>query len=318
MPKSHVRREAMEISGKALVRRWGGRAVGLAVTGIGLYVVAPSLLTMFGAWPQLADVEVRWFVVLAALETCSFAALWWLARIALTPAPGAAAGAADPTGGPGRARDRAGARPRLPSWPGTPRARSCRVEPPRAAWSRPRCSSAPGSRPTAVASGLTAVEPAQRRRPVAAAGPHHPGPHHRTASGRAAPARPARLADPGRGHRRGRRHRTHLARGGRRDRSRSSAGSCTWSGRSVTPDGHGRRPAGAARPDRRRVPRALVASRVRGGREPHVRLRRPRRRARRVRGRTPGRPRSCSPTSSRRRSRSSRSPPVVSGSSTPA
>ena len=99
MPQSHVRREAMEISGKALVRRWGGRAVGLAVTGIGLYVVAPSLLTMFGAWPRLADVEVRWFAVLAALETCSFAALWWLARIALTPVPGAATDAQDPTGG---------------------------------------------------------------------------------------------------------------------------------------------------------------------------------------------------------------------------
>ena len=77
----------MEISGKALVRRWGWRAVGLAVTGIGLYVVAPSLLTMFGAWPQLADVAVRWFAVLAVLEICSFAALWWLARIALTPGP---------------------------------------------------------------------------------------------------------------------------------------------------------------------------------------------------------------------------------------
>ena len=40
-----------------------GRAVGLAVTGIGLYVVAPSLLTMFGAWPRLAGVAVHWFVV---------------------------------------------------------------------------------------------------------------------------------------------------------------------------------------------------------------------------------------------------------------
>ena len=89
----------MEISGKALVRRWGGRAVGLAVTGIGLYVVAPSLLTMFGAWPQLADVNLRWFAVLAALETCSFAALWWLARIALTSVPIAAPGAAGPAGG---------------------------------------------------------------------------------------------------------------------------------------------------------------------------------------------------------------------------
>jgi uncharacterized membrane protein YbhN (UPF0104 family) len=75
------------ISGKTLVRRWGWRAIGLAVTGIGLYLVAPSLLTMFGAWPQLAGVAVRWFVVLAVLELCSFAALWWLARIALAPEP---------------------------------------------------------------------------------------------------------------------------------------------------------------------------------------------------------------------------------------
>ena len=73
------------------MRRWGGRVVGLAVTAIGLYVVAPSLLTMFDAWPQLADVAVKWFVVLSLLELCSLAALWWLARIALapgTPSPG--------------------------------------------------------------------------------------------------------------------------------------------------------------------------------------------------------------------------------------
>ena len=76
----------METSGAALVRRWGGRAVGLTLTGVGLYIVAPSLLTMFGAWPQLAGVAVRWFAVLAVLELCSFAALWWLARIALAPA----------------------------------------------------------------------------------------------------------------------------------------------------------------------------------------------------------------------------------------
>ncbi|KAA1423803.1 flippase-like domain-containing protein [Mumia zhuanghuii] len=75
----------MGISAGAIVRRWGGRAVGLAVTGVGLYVVAPSLLTMFDAWPQLADVEVHWFAVLALLELGSFAALWWLTRIALTP-----------------------------------------------------------------------------------------------------------------------------------------------------------------------------------------------------------------------------------------
>ena len=34
----------MRVAGGGLVRRWGGRAVGLAITGVGLYIVAPSLL----------------------------------------------------------------------------------------------------------------------------------------------------------------------------------------------------------------------------------------------------------------------------------
>src|SRR6478609_6662583 len=77
----------MGISGGALVRRWGARAVGLTITGIGLYVVAPSLLTMFGAWPRLTEVQLYWFAVLAVLEALSLASLWWLARIALAPHP---------------------------------------------------------------------------------------------------------------------------------------------------------------------------------------------------------------------------------------
>src|SRR3954447_14634078 len=72
----------MRVAG-GLVRRWGGRAVGLAITGVGLYVVAPSLLSLFGTWPRLADVELWWFPILAVLEGCSFAALWWLADLAL-------------------------------------------------------------------------------------------------------------------------------------------------------------------------------------------------------------------------------------------
>src|SRR3954447_21696799 len=76
----------MAISVTSLVRRWGGRAVGLAVTGIGLYVVAPSLLTMFGAWPQLAGVEVRWFFILAALQLGRLVTLWWLSKMAIEPA----------------------------------------------------------------------------------------------------------------------------------------------------------------------------------------------------------------------------------------
>ena len=73
----------MNVSFGALVRRWGGRAVALAITGVGIYIVAPSLLTLFGAWPRLRDVQPWWFVVLVALETCSMASLWWLTRLAL-------------------------------------------------------------------------------------------------------------------------------------------------------------------------------------------------------------------------------------------
>ena len=71
----------------AWVRRWGVRAVALTLTGVGLYVVMPSLLTLFGSWPRLADVRLRWFVFLALLELGSFACLWWLTRLALEPDP---------------------------------------------------------------------------------------------------------------------------------------------------------------------------------------------------------------------------------------
>ncbi len=66
-----------------LVRRWGARAVGLALTAIGLYVVFPTLLTLFGSWPRLRDVEPWWFAVVVALVVGSMASLWWLTRLAL-------------------------------------------------------------------------------------------------------------------------------------------------------------------------------------------------------------------------------------------
>lgn len=69
----------------ARIRRWGGRAVALAVTGVGLYVVAPGLLSAFGAWPRLAEVQPRWFVLLVLLQAGSLASLWWLTRLSLEP-----------------------------------------------------------------------------------------------------------------------------------------------------------------------------------------------------------------------------------------
>lgn len=83
----------METSRRTLLRRWGGRAVGLAITGIGLYVVAPSLLTMFQAWPELAHVDVPWFFVLAGLQLGRLVSLWWLTKLALAPASAADDGA---------------------------------------------------------------------------------------------------------------------------------------------------------------------------------------------------------------------------------
>ena len=63
--------------------RYVKRAVGLAVCGVGLYVVAPSMLTLFDSWPRLGDVRPRWFVLLVVLEGASFASVWLLLRIAL-------------------------------------------------------------------------------------------------------------------------------------------------------------------------------------------------------------------------------------------
>lgn len=74
-----------ERSHRTLVKRWGGRAVGLTITAIGLYIVAPSLITMFASWPQLATVDVPWFLVLAFLQVGRLVSLWWLTRLALAP-----------------------------------------------------------------------------------------------------------------------------------------------------------------------------------------------------------------------------------------
>ena len=108
------------VTAREVVRRWGGRAVGLTVTAIGLYVVAPGLLAVFGAWPRLSEVQPRWFVILVLLETASFATLWWLTRLALEPHRGDADERARRP--PPRGR-RAGARWPPRSWPGARPAR---------------------------------------------------------------------------------------------------------------------------------------------------------------------------------------------------
>jgi hypothetical protein len=63
--------------------RYTKRGLALAVTGVSLYLVAPSLLTLFDAWPELGHVRPWWFAVVVILESCSFVSLWLLLRIAL-------------------------------------------------------------------------------------------------------------------------------------------------------------------------------------------------------------------------------------------
>jgi uncharacterized membrane protein YbhN (UPF0104 family) len=68
-----------------LAHRWGVRSIALLVTAIGVYVVAPSLVSLFDAWPSLGDVRPAWFVFLTLLEAASLACLWWLTRLSLRP-----------------------------------------------------------------------------------------------------------------------------------------------------------------------------------------------------------------------------------------
>ena len=59
----------------------------LTVTGISLYLVAPSLLDVLGSWRDLGRVDWWWLTVMLALQALSFACLWELQRLALHRAP---------------------------------------------------------------------------------------------------------------------------------------------------------------------------------------------------------------------------------------
>jgi hypothetical protein len=64
-------------------RKLVGRALMLVVTGVALYVVAPSLIATFGSLPQLETVFPAWFVPIFVLEAIAFVCMWQLIRVAL-------------------------------------------------------------------------------------------------------------------------------------------------------------------------------------------------------------------------------------------
>jgi uncharacterized protein (TIRG00374 family) len=55
----------------------------LSLTGISLYLVAPSLLETFGSWNDLDSLSPGWFVAMAVLQVGTLACLWALQRLAL-------------------------------------------------------------------------------------------------------------------------------------------------------------------------------------------------------------------------------------------
>jgi putative heme transporter len=59
------------------------RIVLLAVTGLSLYLVAPSLIELLSSAPRVAKLEPGWLVLMAALEAASLITVWVLQRICL-------------------------------------------------------------------------------------------------------------------------------------------------------------------------------------------------------------------------------------------
>jgi uncharacterized protein (TIRG00374 family) len=67
----------------SLRRRIVLRVSFLAVTAICLYLLAPSLLRVFGSVQNLARVNPLWFPLILGLQAASFVCIWYLLRIAL-------------------------------------------------------------------------------------------------------------------------------------------------------------------------------------------------------------------------------------------
>ena len=59
------------------------RLIFLALAGLGLYIVWPSLISVFSSWPRLRDLDPWWFLGMFLLEVGSFACAWVLLRVAL-------------------------------------------------------------------------------------------------------------------------------------------------------------------------------------------------------------------------------------------
>jgi uncharacterized protein (TIRG00374 family) len=59
------------------------RAIGLLITAVVLYGVAPAILGVLDAWPQVIDIEPYWFAAMVGAQLLSWAGMWLLQRLAV-------------------------------------------------------------------------------------------------------------------------------------------------------------------------------------------------------------------------------------------
>jgi uncharacterized protein (TIRG00374 family) len=59
------------------------RGVLLAVTAVSLYLFAPALLQVFGAFDELGEVDLLWWIPMVGLQIGSYACIWAVQRIAV-------------------------------------------------------------------------------------------------------------------------------------------------------------------------------------------------------------------------------------------
>jgi uncharacterized protein (TIRG00374 family) len=59
------------------------RGLLLAVTGISLYLLAPALIGVFGAFDELDEITPLWFLAMVTLQVGSFACAWGILRLAV-------------------------------------------------------------------------------------------------------------------------------------------------------------------------------------------------------------------------------------------
>src|SRR5215217_8025065 len=59
------------------------RILGLVVCAVVLYGVAPAVLQVLNAWPEVVDIKPYWFAAMIAAQILSWAGMWLLQRLAV-------------------------------------------------------------------------------------------------------------------------------------------------------------------------------------------------------------------------------------------